>query len=188
MWSQNLTRIVPFGHQAPLERHDLGVGAAATPFRWRSPRPVPPGPGRTTSGRRRPCPPSPGSAGKAPQEMVPLLVRRRSAPNWDTRTWRGSSRRHTRLIAPPLPAASQPSKTMRHGRAEPAVAELPPVDSRRCRSRRWARLTDSASSSREMRAARSTSSSRDCCDASLPIVPASLTLVGRRRPSRPTPR
>ena len=60
-------------------------------------------------------PPQPGSAGQKRQQVVVALLVVVGAAKGRTRTWRGSSGVTSRLIAPPLPEASQPSNTQQTG-------------------------------------------------------------------------
>ena len=69
-------------------------------------------------------PPQPGMDGQKRQRKWWRFSSKVGAANCVTRTWRGSSGATSRLIAPPLPDASQPSNTMQSGGPELAAAQL----------------------------------------------------------------
>src|SRR3954471_13806104 len=73
-------------------------------------------------------PPQPGSTGQNRQRKWCRFSSKVGAANWATRTCRGSSSPTRRLIAPPLPEASQPSKRTHSGGAAPPGPDLPPQD------------------------------------------------------------
>ena len=81
-------------------------------------------------------PPQPGSAGQKRHRSGGASRRSVGAANCTTRTWRGSSAATSRLIAPPLPLASQPSKTHAHAAARcPGRRSSPPSRRRSASSR-----------------------------------------------------
>ena len=120
-----------------------------------------------------------------------LLVRGRRRRTDATRTWRGSSGATSRLIAPPLPEASQPSNSASTGgpsgwsSREPGTGR-PPHSRRSANSRCWAASSRSASSWRDNLSDRSRSSSRPTSRA-YPLSPCRRT-VGRSQPLVPAPR
>ena len=111
MCIQSLIRIIPSSASDALEVVDLVVGAQPLLARRRTPRPARPAPARTRSGRRRPSRPSPAARGQKRQRKWWRFSSGVGAANWTTRTWRGSIGATSRLIAPPLPDASQPSNS-----------------------------------------------------------------------------
>ena len=129
----------PLVGEAALEVVDLVVGARPLVLATRTPPPARPGPGRTRCGRRPPSRPSPGSDGQNRQRKWWRFSSWVGAANWTTRTCRGSSGATSRLIAPPLPEASQPSKaTQTGGPSSPPPIRPPSV------SRSWVRRVQAA--------------------------------------------
>ena len=163
---QNLTSTVPSAASARSKCDDLAVGPLPLGLGWRSPRPARRAPGRTRSGRTRPSRPSRAATARTATGSGAASRRSSGAANWATRTCRGSRWSTSRLIAPPLPLASQPSKTMHRpgpscGRGPPGSAGIwAPSTSRSCSSRCWAACSCFASSFLDRRRVRSTSSRR----------------------------
>src|SRR3954451_14936145 len=130
-------------------------------------------------------PPWPGSAGQNRHRKWCRFSSYVGAANWATRTCRGSRWSTNRLIAPPLPEASHPSKTTHSpgpscGRC-PAAASCPPSTRRSCSRRCCAALSCFASCSLLSRALRSTAARCDIRPASPdPAVP--LRHPAARRP------
>ncbi len=121
--------------QRALEGVDLARRRGATPPRSAKPST------RSTSTRpyqersKTLIPPQPGSAGQKRPRKWWRFSSSVGAANWATRTWRGSSGATRRLIAPPLPEASQPSKTTLSGGPSRHSPISPPSVSRSCASR-----------------------------------------------------
>ena len=105
-------------------------------------------------------PPHPGSGGQKRHKKWWRSSSGVGAAKGATCTWRGSSGSTSRLIAPPFPAASQPSKTMQTGGPSLPSFSWPPLISRKCNRRRCALPRRLLSSSLETRRERSQSSSR----------------------------
>ena len=87
-------------------------------------------------------PPQPGQRGpEAPAASGGASRRSVGAANCATRTWRGSRPATSRLIAPPLPLASQPSKTHAAAAARSrSRSTWPPSARRSASSRFWRRV------------------------------------------------
>src|ERR1044072_333955 len=105
-------------------------------------------------------PPQPGREGHKRQRKWWRFSSGVGAANWATRTWRGSSGATRRLIAPPLPEASQPSKTTQTGGPISFAPIWPPRVRRSAVSRSCSRLSALRSSFLESFWVRSSPSSR----------------------------
>ena len=115
-------------------------------------------------------PPQPGSDGQNRQRKWCRFSSWVGAAKEATRTCRGSSGAVSRLMQPPLPEASQPSKTTQSGGPSPgSIPSWPPRESRSQTSRVWAAANRSASSARLSLSPRSSMSSRP---ATRPASPA----------------
>src|SRR3954447_8916299 len=120
-------------------------------------------------------PPQPGSTGKKRHRKWWRFSSWVGAANDATRTWRGSSGATRRLIAPPLPEASQPSNSTHTGGPSRPSPSRPPSTSRSSSRRRCSFASRFSDSSLESFRLRSTSSRRPIAR---PILPG---VASRRR-------
>ena len=122
-------------------------------------------------------PPQPGSTGQKRHRKWCRFSSWVGAANWATRTCRESSSSTSRWIAPPLPEASQPSKSTSSGGPSSPGPIWPPSSSRRWTRRSWAAFSCALASFLDRRTDRSTSARR--------LMGASLALPRRiRSPER----
>ena len=115
MCSHSFTSTVPSSASIRSNVVDLVVGALPLAPRSRSPRRARRAPARTRSGPGSPSRPSPAARARSAHSQWWRSSSGVGAAYCFTRTWRGSSFATSRLIAPPLPLASQPSSTTHSG-------------------------------------------------------------------------